>query len=404
MEKAYVFAVCGPREHVETLAVAIRHLRAFSRLPVLVVTDPGRNEIPIRHDAVIPVAPPERLSHAQAAIWLKTSLHRILPKGPRYCYLDADVLAVRKGVDKVFSAAAEPVAFAPDHCPIEEFGPYAFDCGCLAAMRERTRPLLNMLQELDRSLGVVTPELVEKKRELDRLVAWYMTVAGRLALLPGIFGELARAAWWRWFLRLYVKGEFVRDHDRRTWSDASGRLLSDENLHLALAREVKEKLGFWFDQDTGAWRDSTGQNIFQCRCGHFMEAAQKTFGVTITDPKWVQENGGVFVFDQRGARFLETWHRHTMQAFDEPGWTVRDQGTLAVTTWDFHREHAPRLPVEFNFIADYHKNELRYRGGLVFDLPGRKRIRPRFIHVYHEFGRKEWKVWQDIEQSIRRAA
>ena len=93
-KNAYVFVVCGERKHIETLHFSLKSLKLVSQFPIWVVTDKKRNEIEIEHDNIIDVSTPEDFNHHQASIWLKTSLHRILPKGTTYCYLDSDVIAM----------------------------------------------------------------------------------------------------------------------------------------------------------------------------------------------------------------------------------------------------------------------------------------------------------------------
>ncbi|MFH1887542.1 MAG: hypothetical protein ABIJ95_10060 [Pseudomonadota bacterium] len=400
MEKVFVFAVCGRAQHTRTLSVALDLLSRYSRVPALVVTDPARNEEPVGHSRVVEVETPPEMDHARAAIWLKTSLHRILPPGPRYCYLDSDVLAVRPGVDRVFGAVRGPLAFAPDHCPISEFGPYAYDCGCLEAMRTRTGLLQRMLRAEDERLAP-SPELAEAKRDLDALTQGLQFVlARRLSWAPGLLGSLLRGLYWRYFLKVLVRGRFVWDQETRTWKDASGHVLADEGRYHDLLEDVRQSLGFTFERDSFTWRDQEGRAVFEHRCSHFQEAARETFGVDIPDPDWVHANGGVFVFDHRASSFLDAWHDRTMAIFHEPRWAVRDQGTLAVTAWDFGWQHAPRLPVEYNFLADYHDPKVIHHGRLVFSTEGKRRIRPRFVHIYHEFGCRDWTVWQEIEKRL----
>ncbi|MBK8706560.1 MAG: hypothetical protein IPN33_25310 [Saprospiraceae bacterium] len=65
------------------------------------------------------------MDNHQASIWLKTSLHRILPAGPLYCYLDTDVVAIRPGVDDIFQRYVAPITFCTDHCRLKAFSPTA---------------------------------------------------------------------------------------------------------------------------------------------------------------------------------------------------------------------------------------------------------------------------------------
>lgn len=128
----WVFVVCGPAEHVETLHTALRWLQPRTNQEILVVTDPARNEVPVRHDGVIEVDTPEDLDHKAASIWIKTSLHRHIPLDRRACYLDTDVIATRADVDEVFDRAVGPITFALDRMirenNVDRFSPAAMTC------------------------------------------------------------------------------------------------------------------------------------------------------------------------------------------------------------------------------------------------------------------------------------
>jgi hypothetical protein len=112
----------------------------------------------------------EALSDAQAAIWLKTSLHRVLDPRHRYCYLDTDVLAARAGVDQVFMYRFGPVTFATDHCRMRYFSPWAVECGCLSDRRLAQAAALNALIE---PLDACPPALADKRRRLQAKLEAY---------------------------------------------------------------------------------------------------------------------------------------------------------------------------------------------------------------------------------------
>ena len=129
-EQVFVFVVCGNREHIDTLHFSLRALRKYSSRPIWVVTESRRNEIPIIWENVIEAHPPESYTHHQAGIWMKTGLHRILPSGNHYCYLDSDVVALSEEVNTVFSFYRAPISFSTDHCRLNAFSPYAVRCNC----------------------------------------------------------------------------------------------------------------------------------------------------------------------------------------------------------------------------------------------------------------------------------
>ena len=169
-EERFVFVACGAAAHLETLAVALRHLRKFSANPIVVVTDARRNALPVAHDLVIDCPTPAALSDAQAAIYLKTSLHRLLEPRHHYCYLDCDVLATRPDVDQIFMYRLGPVTFATDHCRMRYFSPWAVDCGCLSERRLAQAAELNALIA---PLDACPPELAEKRRRLQTQLEAY---------------------------------------------------------------------------------------------------------------------------------------------------------------------------------------------------------------------------------------
>lgn len=125
-QPCFVFVVCGHKEHLVTLNYSLAFLRYFSAKEIIVVTDLSRNEIAISHHHVIDVPTEAAFNHHQAAIFLKTNLHKILPLNNRlYCYLDTDVIAVSKEVDHIFSQYNPPISFSTDHCKMMYFSPAA---------------------------------------------------------------------------------------------------------------------------------------------------------------------------------------------------------------------------------------------------------------------------------------
>ncbi len=94
---------------------------------------------------------------------------------------------------------------------------------------------------------------------------------------------------------------------------------------------------------------------------------------------------------------MDTWHDYTMEVIKDSEWQTRDQGTLATTVWKYNLQDQKRLPITYNFIADYYDAQLSfndktgYRNGY-----STKRVHPYFMHVYHEFGREGWDVWDSI--------
>ncbi len=430
----FVFVVCGGAAQIEALEVALRHLRRFSESPVLVVTDAHRNARPIAHDLVIDCPTPAALSDAQAAIYLKTSLHRRLDPRHLYCYLDADVLAARPGVDQVFMYRFGPVTFATDHCRMRYFSPWALDCGCLSARRLAQAEELNALIQ---ALDVCPPELEEKKRRLqatlrtysERYIAPAPALAARREAVRRLLertagqplrrkAELLTRVWPKYGARLarrlwrggdsncvidealgtlpeFIARELGFDWrlDERRGYDESGRLiLTDVPFYVA------RQSAYRFDEARGEWLDAAGERVFHGPCDHLREAIAEEFGIVVADPDWQHWNGGVFLFDQAAAPFLDSWHELTLASFDLPRFKTRDQGTLIAAAWKHGLEAQATLPIEFNFLADYHKPGLRFDPEQGFSLAGSPGfVHPFLVHVYHHWGDRDWAVWRWLE-------
>ena len=84
----FVFVVCGAKEHIDTLHFSLNYLKRYSKCEIIVLTDSKRNEIKIKHNHVLEATAPKHFSHHQASIYLKTGIHKFLPKGNNYCYFD----------------------------------------------------------------------------------------------------------------------------------------------------------------------------------------------------------------------------------------------------------------------------------------------------------------------------
>src|SRR5690554_2272480 len=105
----FIFVVCGAREHIESLNFSLQALKKQTDNEIIVLTDSKRNSLKIAHSNIIDIATPTHLNHHQASIFLKTSIHKYLPKGNSYCYLDTDVVALDKSVDAIFEQYQAPI-------------------------------------------------------------------------------------------------------------------------------------------------------------------------------------------------------------------------------------------------------------------------------------------------------
>ncbi|MEM7049889.1 MAG: hypothetical protein AAF604_09520 [Acidobacteriota bacterium] len=433
----FVLAVCGESAYLDQLDRALEHLARFADREVVVVTDAGRNQRPIRHHRVVEVATPEALDHRRAAIWLKTSLPKHLDPTYRYCYLDADVLAVKPGVEQVFLYDFAPAVFVSDHCRLDYFSPCAVDCGCWNAEKEaRARQLDALIQ----SFEAVEPELRPLRRQVEEAlerherrylepppeIAWrrdqlrdYLgRFEGRpIALAWGMITRVLRRiglqqTWELWRRRdpnlvidahLGPVTERIRrqldvhwQESERHWLDRQGRVvLRDVPWHVAASSEFRH------DGARERWLDGGGEEVFHRRCDHLRRAIAERFGITIADGDWRHWNGGVFLFGPEADPFFERWHRMTCEIFDDSHWLDRDQGTLVAAAWSLGLEGQSTLPIEFNFLADYQRPDLEFDPRRGFSLGGREDwVEPFLVHVYHHWGDRDWPVWRWLDERL----
>lgn len=391
-EKIFVFVVCGGIEHLETLHYSLAALRKYSRCKIIVLTDSSRNEIPVAHDNIVDIKTPDSFTHHQASIYLKTALHRFLPKGNLYCYLDADVVALHEQVDAVFDEYLPPITFAPDHCVANQFSLSAMRCGCSEKYRAWEKELKSLFlkyKDLSRP-----PENLEKKERL-------------LKKLDALKKNKLHHSWIS--LRYNMsRAIFKLDNDNfldkrtRIWTDKNGQtVLYEKNVKSSLEM-IESTTPYRIEKEQGKKWLRDGLDVFDARCTHLHEAILKEFGIAVNEQDWQHWNGGVFLFDERSAEFLDSWHEKTMRIFKLPEWRIRDQGTLMATAWQFGLQQHKTIPTRFNLIADYEHQQIKHLGDLAFEVERNKHkeiIQPAFIHIYHHWADKKWDVWQAVEKN-----
>ncbi len=389
----FVFVVCGGREHIDTLHFALAALRRYSSCHITVVTDTRRNETVVIHDDIVDIETPDAYDHHQASIYLKTRLHRILPAGKRYCYLDTDVVALDASVDQVFDQYSSPITFCTDHCTLDEFSPSALFCGCMEAFK-RDSPLpyfyfddfqknvLPRLLYIDACIAEIDEQVTASKKS-KWSYAWHQM----RYLLPGRYYQLS--------------SKYKMDKSEGMWYDAEGTKLHYPDHAKDDIRYVSEKTGFSYDPVTQEWSRSDGSSLTRLSCTHLHDKIAERFGVQVRPLTWRHWNGGVFLFDDNSFDFLEFWHQTTMEIFQNASWRTRDQGTLAAAVWHFGLADHPTLPLSYNLIADYHNKGMTYKGDLTFQVGAAGALmRPHFIHIYHHWGDESWQVWRDVKQHI----
>lgn len=390
-KNVFVFVVCGGRAHIETLHFSLQALKRFSANEIVIVTDTSRNEVPVVHDRIVDVNTPSNLDNHQASIFLKTGLHKFLPAENTYCYLDTDVVALSDNVDSIFDCFVAPITFATDHCRINSFSPSAVNCNCKKEFDADNEKLYSSLKYFDE---VILPQLnyIDKCREeINKLVE---------ESKKNKVGYFFRA------LTYYLPGKYYQlnakykmDKAEGRWYDDSGKLLWYE--HKDNIRYASEQTGFRFDNENMVWYRANGDSLGELNCNHLVEAIHAKIGPAITPADWQHWNGGVFLFNAVSADFLECWHAKTLEIFADKYWKTRDQGTLAAMAWLFALQHQITLPIQYNFIADYNRASIKYRGGLSFSIGfSEQLVQPRFIHIYHHWGDENWAVWRDVKEHI----
>ncbi|MCX7862902.1 MAG: hypothetical protein N2449_07895 [Bacteroidales bacterium] len=388
--EAFVFVVCGKNEHIQTLNFSIHALKKFSTKEIIVVTDLKRNENQINHHNIIHIDTPHELNHHEASIWIKTSLHRILPKGKLYAYLDSDVIALNSNCDKIFQFYKPPITFALDHKTISYFSPYAINCNCLNLY----------LHEKQTFEQAVSNALFKYNFPADYTNVFYRKLLKYTHLLyskPSYLLKFITVLPFSYFRPQQLTENIAIDIKNKTW-------IIDEHFKypiLALYHKEIQKQGYRFSWIKRKWYDTHNRRyIRENKCNHLKDQLMKDFGLDIPE-NFHHWNGGVFLFDEQSHVFLDQWYNNTMKIFSNPIWKTRDQGTLIATMFQLKLEKHPTLPEAFNFIADFYKPHIYPHPHLSnYFIDGNKQINPSFIHVYHQFGNQNWDVWQRILQII----
>jgi hypothetical protein len=392
MTKTFVFVVCGSTEHIETLHFSLRALKKVSDYPIVVLTDSSRNEMPIEHDSIIDIKTPEQYNHHQASIFLKTGIHKFLPAGHLYCYLDTDIVAIDKGVNEIFNYKKDIISFSTDHCKIRKFSPHAVNCDCLKENQALRQELSDILLKYNAQLYIKDPVLIEKQRSLikkfevikqDKVSYFFITLRFLFTLTKFKLDEDT------YFLRW-----------RKIWVDKNGDTILFTKPRRLVSLIEKETAWKW-DSSAEKWISPQGHDIDDLACDHLTGYIFDKFKIKVEETDWQHWNGGVFLFDDESGPFLESWHRKTLAIFEDKKWKTRDQGTLIATAWEFGLQQAKTIPIEFNFLADYHHPTLLYLKGFTFRFNNKgEKISPHFLHIYHEWGNREWDLWRDVEAYV----
>lgn len=386
----FVFVVCGAAEHIDTLHLSLKYLKHFSKNEIFVVTDSSRNEVSISHNHIIDVKVDEKYNHHQASIYLKTGLHKFLPKDNNYCYLDTDVIALSTDCDYIFNEFIAPIRFAPDHCKVRKFSAYAVNCNC-AGEWKKNRDLFNkVIENSDRNREIKDPYILEQAKMLQ-LVFDEIKKSFRLKIINAFKFLLS-------YPRFKLNETFYFDRVKRTWHLNTGEIV----LYEVNIKKIEQLTGLKYSKWNGKWLDKNGDDIWLDECNHLTQYIADTFQINVTEKNWQHWNGGVFLFNNQSHEFLNAWFNKTMHIFTLPNWKTRDQGTLIATAWEFGLNNHPTLSKQWNFIADYYNNGLMLdtEKGLITDDGFKTSYKPVFMHVYHNWGKQDWNIWQWITKII----
>jgi hypothetical protein len=347
-KNVFIFVVCGTKEHIDTLHFSLKYLKKYSKNEIWILTDSSRNETDVVHQYIIDIETPKEFNHHQASIFLKTGIHKFVPKGNNYCYLDTDVIALCSDVDTIFEQYLAPIRFAGDSITIDYFSPYALNCNCLEKYISNEQYLKVTLAE------------IEERVERSKISSGYWR-RRMLYLLP--------------FRYYHLDSEFYLEKETETWYLKNGTPLTLENIH----------------------KEHNGKN----KCSHLRDLLLSENQDFKIDESWQHWNGGVFLFNDESHPFLDTWHQLTLASFEDTYWKTRDQGTLIKTIWKFGLQNHPRLEKKWNFLADSNNPLINCDQFGNFTGDGwRTKLNVNFVHVYHRFGDTNWHIWNNIINNI----
>jgi hypothetical protein len=382
---AFVFAVCGTEEHINTLNFSLIPLLKRTKHPVYVVTDLGRNTGLINHFNIIDVKTPANFTNHQASIFLKTSLHKILPNGVNYCYIDSDVLAIGNYIDNIFDEFVAPIKFALDHCTSNYFSPIAMNCECTKEFDFHKNYIDENADEFAKSIDDTIIESREKLNKYFKGISKNYFLRFKLGLL-----------FYFSINKVKVTENAFYHKQEKVYKDNNGLAFM---RHYKL-RKVAVKLGYGWNYWTHEPLTKDGVSTWKVQCTHLHKAIKTKFNIDIDDKKFHHYNGGVFLFNNSSHEFLDFWHNATLEIFKDAKWKTRDQGTLIATTWRFNRQKSKPLNSRWNYIIDFNNPKLNIQKIIEQHRENHVNKAPQFLHVYHHFQDYDWHVWNSIEQLL----
>lgn len=379
---AFVFAVCGNSHYIDTLNFSLVPLLKRTKYPVIVVTDLTRNSGEINCEKIIHIETPKNFNNHQASIFLKTSLHKILPEDYSYCYLDSDILAIGNNVDLIFNDFITPIQFALDHCKMNVFSPNAINCNCEEQLKIHQNRLQFLTSEFEKSDN---PKVNILRDEFEKY---------QINVRESIFLRLKYFLMFLLPLKVInINYKFYYHRSEKKWKDASGLTFARKYIFSKIVKDA----GYQWDKKNKEPRLKDGTSLKMLECNHLKDEILKKFSVKISNPTFSHYNGGVFLFNNKSHEFLDFWHKSTLEIFNDSRWKTRDQGTLIASTWKFGIQNNKTLNQRWNFIVDYNNDDINY-----LDVLKKNDFTNgiQFLHVYHHFRDKDWAVWNSIEKIL----
>jgi len=388
----FVFVVCGAKEHIEELNFSLNFLRNYSNNEIIVLSDTKRNEIKIEHNNVIEVNTPAEFNNHQASIYIKTSIHKHLEKGHNYCYLDGDIVAINSEADKIFDYYKSPISFAADHCVMNEFSPHAMNCKCVEENLKEEDIFNEKLSELFGKINLTDSHIKKQTEELLSIFVKYRRFPFKHFL------KNTKYLIQRYVLPLesFYFNSYRFQKNNKCWYNSENEIILFDYPYYE--KRLWGTSGIKFNKEDNSWETREGKKFeFKAPfCNHLTEYLKKEYGIKIPND-WRHWNGGVFLFDDSSADFLNYWHEKTIKEFSNPYTKTRDQGTLALTVWKFGLQNQPNIPQEFNWITEYANNDIAWDKVKGYTRDGFKTtFYPNLLHVYHEWGNKEWSIWNSV--------
>lgn len=334
---AYVYAVAGEGKHSRRVDQSVRFLQSVTTNEIFIVA--GRNRHSLTSNVnILEVDLPTAYDDHQASMLLKSSLPTHLPTGKKYCYLDSDIIPLT-APDAVFDGFTPPVMLTQDHATIDQFSPYALNCGCLTDKVKQQQELQQMIDQYAYHSQSDLPkiQLEQKQERLRRLLS----------------DDRLLRRWWR-FLRFnlarktyHLDDEFHFDKGAQTWFDHNGEVI----LYHEPNEHIQRHSPYTHDAATGRWTNADQEDIHDVQCGHLRELIHRKFGVASEAHKQLW-NGGLFVFDDHSKDFMRMWHQLLLDMLADPGtWQTRDQAALYIAASLFNINPAKNmLGHEWNWL------------------------------------------------------